>query len=134
MVEKAKALCGDLLANVKEQYEEFKSRPPRNHDRAGGFGDRGFGDRTGQYGDRSRNYGDRSSRDGISSYQDYGGRNGHNAASLGPNQSASPHTQSSTGANPATAEYAAQFAHPQYYGAGADPYTDPYAAYGGYQA
>ncbi|KAK2070845.1 hypothetical protein P8C59_005311 [Phyllachora maydis] len=47
MVEKAKALCGDLLANVKEQYEEFKSRPPRNHDRAGGFGDRGFGDRTG---------------------------------------------------------------------------------------
>lgn len=38
MVEKAKELCEDLIANVREQYEEFKARPPRNHDR-GGFGD-----------------------------------------------------------------------------------------------
>lgn len=44
MVEKAKELCLDLLENVKQQYEEFKSRPPRPYgDR--NFGDRGYGDR-----------------------------------------------------------------------------------------
>ncbi|ROV95080.1 hypothetical protein VSDG_05816 [Cytospora chrysosperma] len=31
MVQQAKELCEDLLANVTEQYEEFKSRPPRNN-------------------------------------------------------------------------------------------------------
>ncbi|KAI4593196.1 hypothetical protein KJ359_009924 [Pestalotiopsis sp. 9143b] len=31
MVDRAKQLCEDLLASVKEQYEEFKSRPPRQY-------------------------------------------------------------------------------------------------------
>ncbi|KAM4059951.1 putative kh domain-containing protein [Hirsutella rhossiliensis] len=44
MVAKGKELCEDLVANVKEQYEEFKSRPPRG-DR-GGYGDHHRGGRS----------------------------------------------------------------------------------------
>ncbi|PKS12236.1 hypothetical protein jhhlp_001536 [Lomentospora prolificans] len=118
MVEKAKELCEDLIDNVKQQYEEFKSRPPRNY---GGGGHRGsYGDHGGHSG-HSR---------GGDSYQGYGRNNsyGNNNNSHHEPRSASPNTP--TGSNtPAasTADYAAQYA--QYYGG-----QDPYAAYGGYAA
>ncbi|KAH7040454.1 uncharacterized protein B0I36DRAFT_426899 [Microdochium trichocladiopsis] len=149
MVEKAKELCEDLLANVKEQYEEFKARPPRQHygDR-GGYRDRGPGEHRdhrdnrdnrdhggygggGGYRDRGHgdNYGDRShgghndrSREQSGSYGGYGGySNSPNPAAA----SASP--ASGAAATPSATDYAAQYA--QYYGG-----QDPYAAYGGYQA
>ncbi|KAL2149566.1 hypothetical protein VTH82DRAFT_8217 [Thermothelomyces myriococcoides] len=108
MVEKAKELCEDLLANVKEQYEEFKSRPPR------GYGGGGYGGRGGD------------------SYHGYNRDNHHhnNSHSYGnspaPGAAATPTPPASTSAPASAADYAAQYA--QYYG------TDPYAPYGGYQA
>ncbi|KAJ2974415.1 hypothetical protein NQ176_g6066 [Zarea fungicola] len=50
MVEKAKELCQDLIANVREQYEDYKNRPPRSHGDRGGYGDRGYGGDRGGYG------------------------------------------------------------------------------------
>ncbi|KAI0376154.1 hypothetical protein F5Y04DRAFT_273940 [Hypomontagnella monticulosa] len=128
MVDKAKELCEDLIANVKEQYEEFKSRPPRQHygghsgggGEGGGYGERSYGERS--YGGGGR-YNDRQGS-GSGSYGGYGGYNNSpnpaaNAASPAPPGQGSP-------AN-ANSDYAAQYA--QYYGG-----QDPYAAYGGYAA
>lgn len=141
MIEKGKELCEDLVANVKEQYEEFKSRPPRQHGGYGGhggYGDRGHSDRHGDrghhgdrggYGDRGygdRGYGDRGHGDrGRSSSQ--GGSYGYGAGRYGSegasNSPAPPGVNSPATAT--TADYAAQYA--QYYGG-----QDPYAAWGGY--
>ncbi|KAK1972134.1 hypothetical protein LY78DRAFT_566550 [Colletotrichum sublineola] len=103
MVEKAKELCEDLIANVKEQYEEFKSRPPRSY---GGGG--------GGYGDRSRSH-DGGHGGGHGGYQGHGGH-------------ASPAPPGGSNSPAAGADYAAQYA--QYYG-GQDPYAayGGYAAY-----
>ncbi|KAI8963385.1 hypothetical protein F5Y11DRAFT_319650 [Daldinia sp. FL1419] len=128
MVDKAKELCEDLIGNVKEQYEEFKSRPPRPHyNNHGGHGGGGSGG--GSYGERF--YGDRpyggdryGDRQGSGSYGGYGGYNNS------PNPAASSATPAPPGqVSPqnANSEYAAQYA--QYYGG-----QDPYAAYGGYAA
>jgi hypothetical protein len=123
MVEKAKELCEDLIANVKEQYEEFKSRPPRyGCDRYGGDrhgGDRHGSDRHG--GDRYNGGGDRNHSHG-GSHGSYGGYGGYGANAGGAANSPAP-----AGVNSPTnaADYAAQYA--QYYGS-----ADPYAAYGGY--
>ena len=103
MLEKAKELCEDLVANVKEQYEEFKSRPPRYNDRGRGGGGGGDHYRGGDRQDRGNSYG--------------GGYASHNASTNSPTQG----TNSPANA----ADYAAQYA--QYYGG-----ADPYAAYGGY--
>ncbi|GAB1313033.1 hypothetical protein MFIFM68171_03243 [Madurella fahalii] len=108
MVEKAKELCEDLLANVREQYEEFKSRPPRNYG-GGGYGGRGGGDSYHGY--------NRDSHHQNSSHS-YSNSPAPGAASATP--------PSSTNTPAPAVDYAAQYA--QYYG------TDPYAAYGGYQA
>ncbi|KAF4987470.1 hypothetical protein FGRMN_10335, partial [Fusarium graminum] len=117
MVEKASELCQDLIANVKEQYEEFKSRPPRyGGDRYGG--DRHGGDRYNGGGDRSHSHG--GSHGG--SHGSHGGYGGYGANSGGASNSPAPAAVNSpTNA----ADYAAQYA--QYYGG-----ADPYAAYGGY--
>lgn len=123
MVQKGKELCEDLLANVKEQYEEFKNRPQQQ---------RGYGGSGGGYGGgRSHDHG------GGSSYQGYGS-NGHsqshsnsygNSPAPGASSVASPVASTST---PTTgSDYAAQYA--QYYANSAGG-ADPYAAYGGYQA
>lgn len=105
MVEKAKELCEDLIGNVKEQYEEFKARPPR-------FNQRGDG----HHRDNYRSGGDRNhDRGGHGSYGRYNSDN--NASTHSPAQG----TTSPVNA----ADYAAQYA--QYYGG-----ADPYAAYGGY--
>lgn len=107
MVQKARDLCEDLIANVTEQYEEFKSRPPRY----GGGGDRG-----GYGGDHHRGSGSHGG-----SYGSYGGY-GSNSGAGASNSPAPPGVNSPSNA---AADYAAQYA--QYYGG-----ADPYAAYGGY--
>ncbi|SPQ27389.1 885bccf3-016e-4ee0-a1fb-7cdae83bc581 [Thermothielavioides terrestris] len=109
MVEKAKELCEDLLANVREQYEEFKNRPPRSYG-GGGYGGRGGGDSYQGYNRDSHHH------NSSHSYS--------NSPAPGAGPSASP--PSSTNTPTSAADYAAQYM--QYYG------TDPYAAYGGYQA
>lgn len=106
---------------MREQYEEFKSRPPPQ---------RGYGDRapsTGYGG--SSGYGDRQNSDRSSSYGGGYGGYGNTATPPNPNNAMSPPGQSAPGAGSPTtgADYAAQIA--QYYGG-----NDPYAAYGGYQA
>lgn len=103
MVAKGKELCEDLVANVREQYEEFKSRPPR--------GDRGG------YGDHYR--GGRSHEQ--PSYPSYG-RSGSDPA-MNPSSTGTAAANGS-GNGQDWSQYAAQ-----YYGNG----QDPYAAYGGYQ-
>lgn len=107
MIDKAQELCVDLIANVKEQYEEFKARPPRQH---GGYGGhRGGGGHQGGY-DR-----------GYDHYSGGGRQSSHDHASHSPAPGAS---------NPqATQDYYAQYA--QYYAQ--NPSQDPYAQWGGYQ-
>ncbi|TVY73457.1 Uncharacterized protein LSUE1_G003338 [Lachnellula suecica] len=120
-VQKAKELCEDLLKNVRDQYEEFKSRPPPQ---------RGYGAPSTGYGGE-RGYGDRApDRSGS-----YGG--GYGGGGGGYNNSPAPHTPTTpaapgAGSPTAGADYAAQYA--QYYGTGAGAGQDPYAAYGGYAA
>ncbi|KAL2135638.1 hypothetical protein VTI74DRAFT_7588 [Chaetomium olivicolor] len=111
MVEKAKELCEDLLSMVREQYQEFKSRPPRSYGGGGGgYGGRGGGDSYHGYNRDSHH------QNSSNSYS--------NSPATGAGASASPPASTSTPTS--AADYAAQYA--QYYGA------DPYAAYGGYQA
>ncbi|KAK4216269.1 hypothetical protein QBC37DRAFT_279762 [Rhypophila decipiens] len=128
MVEKAKELCEDLVTNVREQFEQFKSRPPRSYNGGGGGG--GYG------GDRA--YGDRS-HGNSNSYQGYDNNRRHDNQQHGGNSSYgnSPAPPAASSATPPTAtptpvaaatDYAAQYAQ---YGAGG---ADPYAAYGGYPA
>ncbi|KAI1479467.1 KH domain protein [Daldinia eschscholtzii] len=125
MVEKAKELCEDLIANVKEQYEEFKSRPPRQHFGHGDHGGGNYGERS--YGGRSYG-GDRYAErqgSGSGSYGGYGGYN--NSPNPAAASSASPAPPGQGSPQNANSDYAAQYA--QYYGG-----QDPYAAYGGYAA
>lgn len=128
MVEKAKELCEDLIANVKEQFEAFKNRPPRTYNGGGGYGDRGYSD---------RGHGNNSS-----SYHGYENNRRHDNHHHGNNSSysnspappppavssASPPETTATSGATATDYTAAQYA--QYAAGGADPY----AAYGGYTA
>ncbi|RKL25176.1 hypothetical protein BFJ72_g14046 [Fusarium proliferatum] len=119
MVAKAKELCEDLIANVKEQYEEFKSRPPRYG------GDRYGGDRYG--GDRYNGGGDRNHSHGGSHGTSHGSYGASGYGGYGSNPAGASNSPAATGVNSPTnaADYAAQYA--QYYGG-----ADPYAAYGGY--
>lgn len=119
MVEKGKELCEDLIENVKEQYEEFKNRPPRHHHDRGGYGgDRGgYGGGGGGDHYRGRGHGD-------SSNSPYGRYN-----SEGPSRSPAPGA-AGTNSPANAADYAAQYA--QYYGQAGANGADPYAAYGGY--
>jgi len=116
-VQKAKELCEDLLKNVREQYEEFKTRPPqRGYGTSTGYGgERGYGDRAP---DRSNSYGG-----GVGG--GYGGYSNAPAPNT-PGTPAAPGARSPPGA--AGADYAAQYA--QYYGAAGAGGADPYAAYG----
>jgi len=110
MVQKAKELCEDLLANVKEQYLQFKNRPPRNFGGPGGYGER------------------QGSSSG--SYQGYGGGGGGGGYNSRAPAAASPSSPppSATANTQPPADYAAQYS--QYYSQSGDPY----AAYGGYAA
>jgi hypothetical protein len=135
MVEKGKELCEDLVANVREQYEDFKRRPPPSQ-RFGGYGDRRDRDREDRYRDRDRHdghhhgHGNHHGRNG--SYGQQGGHHGNGGGDYGAQQQAvaspaTPTVTSETNAAVSQADYAAQYA--QYYGG-----QDPYAAYGGYAA
>ncbi|OAQ98276.1 hypothetical protein LLEC1_03920 [Akanthomyces lecanii] len=121
MVEKAKELCQDLIENVREQYEEFRSRPPRQHGDRGSYGgDRGYGgDRRGGYNDRGGDHysGRGGGGDSYSGYGRQGSDSGSRTAGAGSD-------------SPANADYTAQYA--QYYAQAAANGQDPYAAYGGY--
>ncbi|KAG5983927.1 hypothetical protein E4U55_006710 [Claviceps digitariae] len=119
MVEKAKELCLDLMINVKEQYDEFKARPPRFSDRGGYHG----GDR--YRGGHDRHHHDRGNHHhNHSSYGGYGSEPRAAAAAATTTTTNSPaQGTDSTGHN--VADYQAAYA--QYYGG-----NDPYAAYGGY--
>ncbi|KAI5864239.1 hypothetical protein GGS23DRAFT_563476 [Durotheca rogersii] len=121
MVDKAKALCEDLIENVKEQYEAFKNRPPRSHygGHGGSYGERSYGDRS-YGGDR---YSDRAGNDSGN----YGGYSNYNNSPAPAAASASPAPPSQSSPPGANADYATQYA--QYYNG-----QDPYAAYGGYAA
>ncbi|POR38120.1 Uncharacterized protein TPAR_01682 [Tolypocladium paradoxum] len=110
-VEKAKELCEDLIANVKEQYEEWRTRPPRHHDRGGYGGDSYRGGRSHDH----------------SSYSSYGRQ--------GADQAKAPGSSSAPGANAAAttadwSQYAQYYANASANANGAG--SDPYAAYGGY--
>lgn len=121
-VQKAKELCEDLLENVRQQYEEFKARPPQ----------RGYGGQSTGYGGE-RGYGDRAPDRSNSYGGGYGGY-GNSPAPNTPGGIMSPTTPSAPGAGSPTAgsDYAAQYA--QYYGSAPPAGGDPYAAYGGYAA
>ncbi|KAG5927732.1 hypothetical protein E4U42_001890 [Claviceps africana] len=115
MVEKAKELCLDLMVNVKEQYDEFKARPPRFSDRGGYHG-----------GDRYRGSHDRHHDRGHHhhNHSSYGGYGSEHRAAAATTTANSP-AQGADGAGHNLADYQAAYA--QYYGG-----SDPYAAYGGY--
>lgn len=108
-VKRAKELCEDLLANVKQQYEQFKQRGPSQ----GG----GYGGRDGYNNGGYHNRGDRGN---------YGGGGGYGGGYNDARSPGSPAPASQTAAPGVLADYAAQYA--QFYGG-----QDPYAAYGGYQ-
>ncbi|KAL7795219.1 hypothetical protein V8C37DRAFT_374883 [Trichoderma ceciliae] len=108
MVAKAKELCEDLIVNVKDQYEEFKARPPRYNNDRGGYGDHHH-----HRGSHDRSHGG-SHNNSYSSYNRYN-------SDTGASNSPAPAVNSPANA----ADYAAQYA--QYYNG-----ADPYAAYGGY--
>ena len=144
MVEKARELCEDLLANVKEEYENFKSRPPRSfghgghqHDHQRGHGGHGGHIGHGNYRDGGHShYGERHQNNGHSSYQHQGYGGDSSSGSLYSSVAGTPGVATGpSGASAATqagqatsaTDYAAQYA--QYYGG-----ADPYAAYGGYAA
>lgn len=120
-MQKAKELCEDLLANVRQQYEQFKERGPSRRG-YGGDGDRYSGG--GRNGGRSDSYGG-----GYGGNSSYGGGSSYgNQQSPGYGSAMSP-TSQTTPATPATAASDPYAAYAQYYAAGGDPY----AAYGGYQ-
>ncbi|RDW57083.1 KH domain-containing protein [Aspergillus mulundensis] len=106
-VQRAKALCEDLLNNVREKYQEHKENPHQHGGYGGGYG--------GNRGSRHDNY-------GVGYGGGYGSQHQHQQSPAPA--TASPSGQGTPGATSA-ADYSAQYA--QYYG------SDPYAAYGGYQ-
>lgn len=114
MVEKAKELCDDLMINVKEQYDEFKARPPRFSDRGGYHG-----------GDRYRGGHDRHHHDRGHHHHNHSSYSGYAAEprAAPPTPNTAAQATDTTGHN--LADYQAAYA--QYYGG-----NDPYAAYGGF--
>ncbi|KAK0706701.1 hypothetical protein B0T26DRAFT_468153 [Lasiosphaeria miniovina] len=126
-VKRAKELCEDLLANVKQELEDYKNRPPRNN-----YGDRGG------YGDRPNRGPNNHSNN---SYQGYNNNSHHQNNAHNYGNSAAPTAASTSPTTPAgnptaAADYASQYAqYAQYYGGGdQNGAADPYAAYGGYEA
>ncbi|KAL8733383.1 MAG: hypothetical protein Q9166_002207 [cf. Caloplaca sp. 2 TL-2023] len=102
-VQRARELCEDLLANVKEQYERFKENPPQRNYGGGGYGQ------------------DNRQQGGYSTQNPYGTYGGAQSPTTPSSATPRPPGASST-------DYTAQYA--QYYAS--QPGGDPYAAYGGY--
>lgn len=140
-MDKAKELCEDLIANVKDQYEEFKNRPPRTFNggggRGGGYGDRGYGDRSQGHG-HSQGYGnDHGNSNAYHGGYDNHRRHDNHQHSAANSYSNSPVPVVGSSASPpaAVASPIADYTAAQYaqYTAAAGT-ADPYAAYGGYNA
>lgn len=132
-VQRAKSLCEDLLASVRQNYEHFKANPPpqRMESYTDGYGaDAQRGSYGGGYG-RGRGGGgagrDRD-RDRDSYSGSYGDSNSYNPSYGGAQ--AAPTQAVGTAGSPPAVDYTAQYA--QYYAN--QPGGDPYAAYGGYEA
>ncbi|KAF2461444.1 hypothetical protein BDY21DRAFT_397886 [Lineolata rhizophorae] len=115
-VDNGKALCEDLIDNVRKQYEQFKEHGGsrrHGHHHGSSDGHHGIG---GQHG-----YG--------GAYDQRRGAAGSPVGRPGAPGAGSPPVPSAGTPNPA--DYAAQYA--QYYQQAAEGHQDPYAAYGGYQ-
>jgi hypothetical protein len=115
MVQKAKELCEDLLANVRQNFEHFKANPPppRMESYTDGYGADANRSSYGGYGrDRHRDNNNYSHQS-----------NSYNSPYAGTPTTPAP------GAVSSPTDYSAQYA--QYYAN--QPGGDPYAAYGGYQ-
>lgn len=125
-VERAKKLCEDLLASVRQNYEHFKANPPpqRMESYTDGYGaDANRGGYGGGYG-RERRHESYSSNN----YSGYSQNNSYGSAT--PTTPA-PGTSETPSASAAQA-YAQQWEN--YYASQPEGAPDPYAAYGGYQA
>jgi hypothetical protein len=137
-VERAKQLCEELLEKVKADYHAFKERPPQQR-----YGGGGGGGNDGQSNGRP-GYGDRGDRDRSHSYGygggagggggggnngGYGTPGGHGGYG-GQNDARSPGVATET--DQQAAAWAAYYAANP--GGAAAAATDPYAAYGGYDA
>jgi len=123
-VERAKKLCEDLLASVRQNYEYFKANPPpqRMESYTDGYGADAH---RGSYGGYNR--GDRAPRGDSYTSSNYGSYNQNSTPYAGTPTTPAPGTSASE--VPAQ-DYQDQWA--AYYAA--NPTADPYAAYGGYQA
>ncbi|EEP81925.1 conserved hypothetical protein [Uncinocarpus reesii 1704] len=97
-VQKAKELCEDLLANVKEQFERFKEQPPPQRGYGGGYGQR----------DR-QHYGVGYGAGGGG----YNNQSPQTPSAMSPPAANAPGTAQAPGAA-STADYSAQYS--QYYG------------------
>lgn len=124
-VERAKKLCEDLLASVRQNYEHFQANPPpqRMESYTDGYGADANRSSYGGYG-RPRE--DRGRHDSYSSNynnSNYGQNGSYGGASATP---APGTTDSPSAAQSYQEQWAAYYAQ--------NPSQDPYAAYGGYQA
>jgi hypothetical protein len=117
MVQKAKELCEDLLANVRINFEHFKANPPptRMESYTDGYG---ADANRGSYGGYGRD------RHRENSYS-------HQSNSYNSPYAATPTTPAAGAASSPTDLAAQQAQYAQYYAS--QPGGDPYAAYGGYQ-
>lgn len=125
-VERAKKLCEDLLASVRQNYEHFKANPPpqRMESYTDGYG---ADANRGGYGGHGRDR--RHDPYSASSYGGYGQNNpayGGTPGSGTPTTPAPAPSQSPSAAQSYQDQWAAYYAQ--------NPSADPYAAYGGYQA
>ncbi|WPH00936.1 Hypothetical protein R9X50_00377000 [Acrodontium crateriforme] len=128
-VQRAKAMCEELLSTVKDSYQSFKERPQRN---GGGYGG-GYGnDDRGNYRDRnSGGYG--GSYNGGQHNQAAGGYSAGSGGAQSPTQASAQTTQTAQTMDPNDPAALAQYqAWAAYYAQ--NPSADPYAAYGGYAA
>lgn len=121
-VEKAKKLCEDLLASVRQNYEHFKANPPPS--RMESYTD-GYGVDANRGGYRGYGRRDDSRHDSYAS-NNYGSYNQNGGYAATPTTPAPGPSQSPSAAQ----SYQQQWA--DYYAS--NPQADPYAAYGGYQA
>lgn len=123
-VEKAKALCEELLENVKNDYQAFKERPPQQR-----FGNDGYSN-----GRSNSGYGDRPHRDRNQSYGHGGSYGGGHGGYGGAQDAQSPVGGMASNAQAANAsgydanQWASYYAGQQ---AQAQGGVDPYAQYGG---
>lgn len=107
MVQKAKELCEDLLANVRQQWQRHKDNP-RTY---GGYGDRQGSQGYGGYG---QGYGS-----GYGGYGGYGSGYGQGSSNSVQSPTTAPGTSNGSGSPASQQDYAAQWAqyfqqNPQY--------------------